>query len=846
MSKLFVPAVALMNRLRFSLKFALVGFLFLIPLVAVGYFFQKEINQGIEFASLESQGIAYERLTTKLLKDVLKHQQLVNFHLLTKNDSTTEITAIQNAIEDDIKAVNTVDSHYKDSLKVSKDWTKLKEQWPDLKGRALSFNVQQNLDAHADFINNIDSFITIIGNASNLVLDPDVDSYYVMDTVLTQIPQVVTSIGKADGLAVGVLQRKTLTPEEKTQLVVFSSQITTPLSNVQSDLQLAMNYNGKLKVQMDEYTQKFQTAATAYVNLLNTRIIAGKAIHSPVSELMESSESAFAASMEYHHAGMQSLQTLLDIRRSAYVNRRNAVDVLIAFCLTLVAYLFVGFYRSTIGSITLLSEAVKRIGEGDCSQSVYLGTRDEIGSMEGELQKMMESMREMALAAESIAAGDLTVRVMARGEKDTLGIAFAQMTENLRELVGEVVHSAEAVSTISIQLSSAADQTGQAASEIAHSIQEVAAAASQSAMTSQEVAKGSEQQAQVAMKAAGAMDSLQAAVEKVQQGGKQQHEAAQQAELGMQQAAQAVDDVACSAQQMAKTAQQAADIAHTGGKAVEKTIDSMGRIKEQVEAASERVVELGQKGQQIGAIIETIDQIAEQTNLLALNAAIEAARAGEHGKGFAVVADEVRKLAERATSATKEISTLIGSVRLGVDASVQAMQDSRKEVLEGSACSEEAGNALTQILEAAERVASEVQQVTNTSEKMATSVQAVRAAVTTVLYVTEENKSSVQEMAVNAEQVSSAISTVASTSQQTAAGAEEMSASAEEVAASTENVSAAVQEQTASVEEVSASVNELKGMAISLQELVSQFKVDADLHLDQPSVKTERVMRKAA
>ncbi len=82
MSKIFDPAVSLMNRLRFSLKFALIGLVFLIPLAVVSYFFQKEINQGIEFATLECQGVAYERPTMKLLKDVLKHEELVNFHLL--------------------------------------------------------------------------------------------------------------------------------------------------------------------------------------------------------------------------------------------------------------------------------------------------------------------------------------------------------------------------------------------------------------------------------------------------------------------------------------------------------------------------------------------------------------------------------------------------------------------------------------------------------------------------------------------------------------------------------------------------------------------------------------------
>src|SRR5690242_8078735 len=104
MSKLFMPAIVLMNRLRYPFKFALIGGLFLMPLTVVSYFFQKEINQGIEFATLEQQGAAYDRPVTQLLRDVLKHQQLVNSHLLTKSASTDEIAAMETAIEGDIQA----------------------------------------------------------------------------------------------------------------------------------------------------------------------------------------------------------------------------------------------------------------------------------------------------------------------------------------------------------------------------------------------------------------------------------------------------------------------------------------------------------------------------------------------------------------------------------------------------------------------------------------------------------------------------------------------------------------------------------------------------------------------
>jgi len=455
----------------------------------------------------------------------------------------------------------------------------------------------------------------------------------------------------------------------------------------------------------------------------------------------------------------------------------------------------------------------------------------------------------LTAAIEAMADGDLTVRVtpettsIENPSKDEVGMictvfnrllakvqamvaSYELSRSNLSNIVREVQGSAASVTQTSGELSVAANQTGQAANEIAATIQEVAQAAGQSATTSQEMASGSEQQARTATEAAGAMERLSSSIEEVKAGGARQREAAFQADEGMKQAGKAVLQVTKSAQEMAESAKLASSVAMTGGKAVDQTIATMAQIKEQMAYSAEKVKELDKKGQEIGAIVETIDQIAEQTNLLALNAAIEAARAGEHGKGFAVVADEVRKLAERATGATKEIGTLIGSVRKDVDVVVKAIEESNTRVAEGAVKSQEAGAALEEILEAANQVAIRVQEVSGIADEMNASVAEVQSTVATVRQVAEEQAKAVIEMANGSAQVSASITTVASISQETAAGAEQMSASAEEVSASAQNVSAAVEEQTASVEQVSSSASELETMAVTLKELVQKFKIE--------------------
>jgi methyl-accepting chemotaxis protein len=238
----------------------------------------------------------------------------------------------------------------------------------------------------------------------------------------------------------------------------------------------------------------------------------------------------------------------------------------------------------------------------------------------------------------------------------------------------------------------------------------------------------------------------------------------------------------------------------------------MHAIQAVVAQASARVEDLGKLGEKIGAVVETIDDIAEQTNLLALNAAIEAARAGEHGKGFAVVADEVRKLAERSQRETKAISDLIRDVQAGTREVVSAMAQGASEVERGSGQADEAGRALVEILESVEATASQVGTIVEATRGMSMRARDVSDSMASISAVVEEATAAAEEMAASASGVGETIEGIVAT--------------AEGSAETTTSVSDAAQAMASQVDEVNAQAEELAATAERLRSLVARFRLE--------------------
>ncbi|MBN6186700.1 methyl-accepting chemotaxis protein [Aneurinibacillus sp. BA2021] len=359
------------------------------------------------------------------------------------------------------------------------------------------------------------------------------------------------------------------------------------------------------------------------------------------------------------------------------------------------------------------------------------------------IRSIVVPLKRINAAAHRISEGDLTERINVHSDDEfgELSRSFDHMADSLSGLIQEVQQKSEQLAASSEQLTASAEQTSQATEQITSVMQEVAV--------------GSERQ----------VSGMEQSVRTI---------------AGMSTGAQ---EVANHAQSVNHAALQTKEMAEEGNEALQQAVSQMQAIDKTVHELSDIIKGLGSRSKEIGQIIEVITAISTQTNLLALNAAIEAARAGEHGKGFAVVADEVRKLAEQSAQSAGQIAMLIHTIQQETQAAVQSMDQGTKEVAAGIAVVGAAGELFTRIQDSIAEAASEFEAVSSAVEQVSGGTQEIAATMDMIARITDTNSADIQ------------------------------------------TVFAATEEQMAFMQEISSSSATLSRMADELHEIIRKFSI---------------------
>ncbi len=728
----------MIKNLKIWQKFALIAIALSIPIAVLLYLLVAEKNIAINFARKEVVGDSYLRPLRKLLEDVPQHGR-ASSGSGGENSSLASSSAAR--IDETFRELDDLDKQLGTELKTTEKSSALKAKWKGLKSVMTTASLEERRQLHAGLIADMRGLISQVGDTSNLILDPDLDSYYAMDTILLKLPENQDLLSQVLSFGEGVITRGTVTADEKTQLIVWLGVLRSNIDATHAGVKLAVanNASGSLKPLLETPVQSHVAATQAFMDLIDKRIANAATLELRPEEFKAAGANALNASFGLWDVTTPALDGLLEARIAGFNGRKY--NTLLAVALVVIFTILLAFF--IVRSITRpLGEAVdvaNRLAKGDLSAEIVATSTDETGQLLQAMNNMTHYLKEMAEISDQIAAGNLKVEVAPKSAEDRFGKSFKNMLDNTLSLVqsqderndiqrsivkllDEIGDVANGDLTIEAEVTT--DATGAIADSFNYMISElrkvinnvkdatlqVSSSATEIQATTEHLANGSEEQSMQIMETSSAIEEMTVSIQQVSE----------------------------NAVLSATVADQARANAKQGTEAVQNNITAMSRIREQVQETSKRIKRLGERSQEIGEIIQLIDDIADRTSMLALNASIQAAMAGEAGRGFAVVAEEVERLADRSTNATKQISTLIKSIQSETNEAVAAMEETTREVVEGSDLANEAGQALTEIETVSNRLAELIQQISQASNQQARGSEAIAKSMTTISDVTQQ------------------------------------------------------------------------------------------------------------
>lgn len=657
-------------------KLGLVLGLMAVPVVILGLLFMQTRNEQINAAHEEIAGIEYIGALRGLLEAIPQHRNMVNAALNGDITERGRAEQIQSAIDRSFSTVEAVNAKFS-QFGATDRVAQLKRNWQDVKLGALKMGVRESIDAHNRVVNDLNELIRHIGERSKLMSDPNLAAYYLMDAAVTKLPAITDRLSRLGYLAGNAIVRKT--PEERLQAQVLADNVDALIQEMQRNLGVSFNENPALEPKVNPSVVAAVRGADALIRPLREGNIER---FGAMDRALQGANAATTPFFALFDAALPTLRGLVEARAEVLANQKFTQLGICVAVLLLMAALVSVVNRSITGQIRHIHEAFSLIGAGNYDVRVPVTSRDELGNMAASMNSVLDNT---------------LVLIQSRDERNRIQQSIQKLLDDISGLAtGDLTQEAEVTAEVTGAIADSFNYMIGELRQIVRSVNRTTSDVGDSAKTvlktTEVLAQGSQGQARQIAEATSSIEEM----------------------------AKSVRQVSATAGQASNVAEQTFQKAKQGSEAVQKTIQGMGGIRNQVQETSKRLKGLGERSQEIGSIVQLIGDIADRTSILALNASIQAAMAGEAGRGFAVVAEEVERLAERAAEATKKVNALIKSIQADTTEAITAMEETTREVVDGSNLANAAGRALSEI----EAVSAELTTLIN-SISSASEIQAV-------------------------------------------------------------------------------------------------------------------------
>lgn len=674
MKALFTPAMIIMGKMKYPVKFAAIFGIVLIPMLVLSYNMVHSVSEEINTLEGKELGVKYLQAARLPMQQIQQHRGMTAAYLNGATQFKTRIMSKRQDVDKYLAQLQQAENELGDELQLKGTTVKLVQQWKSIKANSMNQKTAEAIKHHSKLVADILTLMVKAADNSGITLDPKLDSYYMGAALVSSLPNLMENMGKARAVGSGVAAKGQFNSTNFVTLSVLVNNIKTYAGQLKSGLAAAVNANDVINRDLGQMINTNNQAVSEILHLLQKDLLQPEKITVTGAKVYNTATHAINGSYKLFDALAPELIKIFDERIAEDIRKEIIQISIVVIVLSIVFYMFVGLYLSIMNNLSRVGTSTQKMANGDLNTRLTLSGKDE-------MQK--------------------------------ISVDFNHMAETFEALVQ--------------QITSATSQLAAASEEVS--------------VISQESASNLNNQRSETEQVATAMNQMSATVQ----------------------------EVARNAGDAAGAATNADNEAKAGNSIVQQASRSIDELASEVESAASVIQQLAQDSDEIGSVLDVIKGIAEQTNLLALNAAIEAARAGEQGRGFAVVADEVRTLAGRTQESTQEIETMIDKLQTGAKNAVTAMESGSKKASIGVDQTKQAGEALA----------------------------AITRAVTTI-----------NEM-----------------NTQIASAAEEQSATTEEMNKNIININQLADQTVNSSEQSTAASSELAKLATDLQNLVSQFKI---------------------